>query len=161
MRVFFSRGQIREPYLAHRVQTSTNPTRWTAAYLRAFYGSEELAGVVNPIVASFVKSRHITLLESRIRGETAGTLALFRTPGLVGVYCVGTVPEHRRKGVATGLLARAREIADSEGRAMILQSLESEGAGQFYLDRGFDAVYSKRVFEKSSKGNGGKTTKWT
>jgi GNAT superfamily N-acetyltransferase len=135
------------------VEVSTDPGSWTLAYLRSFYGDVGLSGAVEPVVSSLSKSKQVTFLESRAGGTLAGVLALFRTPGLAGVYCVGTVPEQRNKGIASSLLARARQIADSEGRVMILQTLESDGALQFYLNRGFEELYDKIVLEKSSNGH--------
>lgn len=152
MTVFLSTGPIKVAGMAQEVETSTDSHRWTATYLRSFYGSEDLAGVVNPIVESLLKTRGVTLLESVVGSKIVGVLGLFRTPAIVGVYCVGTLSEHRNQGVATAMLAIAKQIADSEGRAMILQSLASEGAGSFYLDRSFKPMYSKRVLEKSSNG---------
>ena len=78
-------------------------------------------------------------------------MAMFRTRGIVGAYCVGTVPEFRKKGVATALLARARQIATEEGRSLILQTLNSDGVLQFYLRRGFEVIYSKKVLTRKLK----------
>ncbi|MDG7033625.1 MAG: GNAT family N-acetyltransferase [Nitrososphaerota archaeon] len=106
---------------------------------------------MTPIVASLSQSRAVTLLESRADDEVTGVLAIFRTKGIAGVYCVGTTPEHRREGVATSLLSKAKEIADSEGRALVLQTLKSDGVLNFYLDRGFEPLYTKAVLEKRLK----------
>ena len=134
-----------------KMPPSASPQEWTSAYLRSFYGGEGLTDVVTPIVASLSQSRAVTLLESRADGEVAGVLAIFRTREIAGVYCVGTTPEHRRQGVATSLLAKAKEIADSEGRAIVLQTLKSDGVLKFYLDRGFEPLYTKAVLEKRLK----------
>ena len=152
MTVLVSKGPIAGGDGGQEVRTAASAKEWTSTYLRAFYGDEGLARVVEPIVASF-KARTVTLLDSRVKGEAVGVLALFRTPGILGVYCVGTVPEHRRKGVATGLLAAAGRIAETEGRALVLQTLASEGALRFYLERGFEEMYSKLVLEKGSNGD--------
>jgi GNAT superfamily N-acetyltransferase len=130
------------------VKTSTDSNSWTATYLRAFYGDGTLTSIVRPIVSSFQNSRAVTLLEARSRGETVGVSAIFRTPGIAGVYCVGTVPEFRERGVATALLARAGQVASREGRSLILQTLTSDGALRFYLRRGFETMYSKRVLTR-------------
>ena len=135
----------------NEVRTAKDPETWTGAYLRSFYGDEVLTDVVRPIVSSLHKSKGVTLLESKAGGETAGVLAMFRTPGVVGAYCVGTVPEFREGGVATALLARAREVAVEEGRSLILQTLTSDGALGFYVRAGFEAMYSKRVLTKKLK----------
>ena len=73
---------------------------------------------------------------------------MFRTPGVIGAYCVGTVPEYRGRGVATGLLEKAKEVADSEGNALVLQTLASDGVLGFYVERGFEVMYAKRMLEK-------------
>jgi len=82
--------------------------------------------------------------------ETAGVLAIFRTEGLAGVYCVGTVPKHRRRGVAGALLSKAEAIAGNEGRRLILQSLASDVSARFYLERGFKALYCKQLLSKEN-----------
>jgi len=123
---------------------------WTRAYLGAFYGDQELAPHTTRIVTRLLKLKAATLLEARVGGETAGVLALFRTKGLAGVYCVGTIPEHRRKGVAGALLSRAKFIAGDEGRHLVLQALASDVSDRFYLERGFKALYSKQLLSKES-----------
>jgi len=149
MTVLISRGQIMSRGSGWSVAVASAAERWASAYLRAFYGSEALASTITPIVARLLKSKDTTLLEAKIRGKTAGVLALFRTEKVAGVYCVGTVPEFREMGVASGLLARAKEIAESEGRTLILQTLSSDEAGIFYAERGFAALYSKKILQKA------------
>lgn len=151
MSVLLSRAPIVDAH-QQQVDTSRDPGSWTSAYLRSFYGDVQLTDAVETIVSSLSRSKQVTLLESRVRGGMAGVLALFRTAGLAGVYCVGTVPEHRNRGVATSLLAEARRIADSEGRGLVLQSLRSDGSLGLYLGRGFEKLYTKLVLEKSSNG---------
>ena len=123
---------------------------WTRAYLEAFYGNQELAPHTTPIVTRLLELEAATLLEARVVGETAGVLALFRTKGLAGVYCVGTVPEHRRKGVAGALLSRAKFIAGVEGRRLVLQVLASDVSTHYYLERGFKELYSKQLLSKEN-----------
>lgn len=133
-----------------KIVAATDPDRWTKGYLLSFYGNDNLAGVVSRIASSLLRSRAVTLMESRDGEEVVGVLALFRTPGLMGAYCVGTVPRRRGRGIATGLLTRAREIAESEERALVLQTLSSDGLLGFYLHRGFEVMYAKRFMEKKS-----------
>jgi len=133
-----------------RVTISERPATesWTHAYLEAFYGNQELAPIVTQIVARLRELNSVTLLEARIGGETAGVLATFRTRGLTGVYCVGTISEHRRKGVAGALLSKAKALAGFEGRRLVLQSLASDGSLSYYLKRGFRVLYSKQLLSK-------------
>ena len=103
------------------------------------------------MVSSLMTSGAATFLESKVDGHTAGVLAVFRTPGVAGVYCVGTAPEFRNRGVASSLIATARKVADGEGRALILQTLTSDGALPFYLKRGFVEMHSKSVLVRKLK----------
>ena len=151
MAVLSSRGPVGGVAGAQAVSPSASSDEWASAYLRSFYGDEALVGPVASIVSSLFHSRGVTLLESRARGEVAGVLAIFRTRGVAGVYCVGTVPEHRRRGVASGLLTRAKKLADAEGRSLVLQTLESDGALGLYLARGFGVMYTKAVLQKRLK----------
>ncbi len=125
-----------------------NARDWAEAYLKAFYGEVRLLPAVAKIVGPLVKDGSTTLLEAEVDGKVAGTLAAFRTEGLMGVYCVGTVPEFRRRGVAGALLAHARALASSEGRTILLQTLESDGVVPFYQRRGFRILYRKILMMK-------------
>jgi len=126
------------------------PDSWTRAYLGAFYGDQELAPRLTPIVNRLLKLNAVTLLEAAVGGETAGVLAIFRTVGLAGVYCVGTVPKYRKMGIANTLLSRAKDIAKGEKRHLLLQSLSSDGSLRYYLQREFRVLYSKRLLSKEN-----------
>jgi GNAT superfamily N-acetyltransferase len=151
MAVLLSRGPIADES-ATGISVNSRPSAgsWTRAYLESFYGGQELAPSVAPIVRRLPETRGVTLLEATIDHEAAGVLALFRTEGLAGVYCVGTVPRRRRLGVAATLLARAKEMADAEGRSLVLQSLASDGSERYYLDRGFVNLYTKLMYARES-----------
>jgi len=151
MTVLHSAEVIADVGTHHDVTSLSDPQAWTRAYLSSFYGDEKLAAVVLPKVTSLMESKGVTLLETRIGKEIAGVSALFRTKGIAGVYCLGTSPKFRRRGVATALLARARKIADAEGRALVLQTLASDRAMKFYRARGFAKVHSKVVLEKKAQ----------
>jgi GNAT superfamily N-acetyltransferase len=133
-----------------KIKERPAPDSWTRAYLEAFYGDQELAPHVTRIVARLQRLHAVTLLEAIVGDETAGVLAIFRTEGLVGIYCVGTVPEHRRKGVAGTLVSKAVAISRAEGRRLFLQSLASDGTLRYYLERGFKVLYSKKLLLKES-----------
>jgi GNAT superfamily N-acetyltransferase len=133
-----------------RITMPSSAEIWTRAYLRAFYGDENLAASVVPIVSRLLRAKTITLLEAKVDEKTAGVMAISRTRGLAGVYCAGVVPQYRSKGVASGLFIRAKEIAYAEGRELILQTLASDRAESFYSRRGFVKLYSKRMLSKES-----------
>lgn len=130
--------------------TARTASEWSKAYLLSFYGSDSLMSAVTKIVGHLVTTRVVTLLEARKDSAVAGVLAIFRTPHLAGVYCVGTLPEFRRRGVAGTLLGEATIIAASEGRRLVLQTLKSDGVEEFYVKRGFVAAYEKQFVGQES-----------
>lgn len=132
-----------------RIDLAQSSENWSDAYLLAFYGDLELAPEVRRVAERLQKMDSTTLLEARRRGEVAGVLAIFRTEGLAGVYCVCTVPRFRRTGIAGMLLERAKEIVSSEGRILFLQVLESDRTEPFYRECGFKVLYRKLLMQKS------------
>ena len=71
-------------------------------------------------------------------GIAAGVTLSVRDERLVGIYAVATLPEHRRKGVSTALLARAVEDARLLGTELItLQVKTGSYAEGFYRNLGF------------------------
>jgi ribosomal protein S18 acetylase RimI-like enzyme len=139
-----SRPNIR-PNRAVSIRRTTDVGSWCDAYLLSFYGDLSLKPRVLPILSRLARSRRVTMLEANFRGRLAGVTALYRTPDLLGLYCLGTVPECRRMGVAHSLLDEARRVAKSEGRTLVLQSLVSEGAVSFYYKSGFKKLYIKNM----------------
>jgi GNAT superfamily N-acetyltransferase len=131
-----------------RTTSGASVDEWSLAYLYSFYGEAGLMPAVTKVVRRLQKVKRATLLEARLDGYVAGVLALFKTKGMAGVYCVGTVPKFRRRGVAGALLAHVKNIALSEGRSLVLQTLRSDGAEQFYSERGFSKAYRKNIMEK-------------
>jgi GNAT superfamily N-acetyltransferase len=122
---------------------------WAKVYLQSFYGDQGLEEEVRQVLEK-LRNRHeeSTLLTARIGGDAAGVLAMHRTPGLLGIYCVGTLPEFRAKGVAATLLNSALSASRNEGRRVVLQVIMSDGYEPYYIDRGFRRLYLKTLFRK-------------
>ena len=122
---------------------------WCETYLRAFYGELSLLKSVVASVKKALGEGRTRLVLASVGRKPAGTLAVHGRRGLSGVYCVGTIPEFRERGVATALLRRAKEISDSEGRTTLtLQTFRSDSLERFYYKRGFELAYSKDVLVK-------------
>ncbi|MGH9921036.1 MAG: GNAT family N-acetyltransferase [Nitrososphaerales archaeon] len=122
---------------------------WTRTYLQAFYGDLSLNSGVIKIMRQVVKDKRASVILARVGQAPAGCAVLFRTAGgVAGVYCVGTAPSFRERGVAAAVLAHVREIAEGEGRRLILQTLASDAVEGFYLKQGFRRVYTKTLYER-------------
>ncbi|MDA4128599.1 MAG: GNAT family N-acetyltransferase [Thaumarchaeota archaeon] len=118
---------------------------WSRTYLRAFYGDEFLLPQVLSSVKRATKRGRSKFFLATHKGSPSGTLATYRKNGYIGVYCVGTVPEKRGKGVASTLLSTAHEYVLKRKDAMILQTFRSDDVERFYYERGFKRAYAKEV----------------
>ncbi len=127
-------------------------TEWAATYALSFYGNLSLKGPLERIVHRLAEEPSVTLVSGTKDGKTLGVLAAFRTPGLLGVYCVGTRVENRRMGVAGSMIHEVSKIASAEGRELILQTIVSEGFEDFYARGGFRRLYLKHMMQRKTSG---------
>jgi GNAT superfamily N-acetyltransferase len=121
---------------------------WATSYSLSFYGGLGVRDSVSLIVSRFRTEPSVTLLAGKKDGKTVGMLAAFRTPGLLGLYCIGTLGEHRSMGVAGSLIHEASRLASAEGRLLILQTIVSEKVDDFYVKGGFRRLYLKQFMRR-------------
>lgn len=121
---------------------------WASSYLLSFYGELSLLSPVTKAVAKASEDPACRLLLAKLEGKPVGTLALYQTDRFAGAYCVGVLPAYRKAGVATALLQLASQLAEKDGKKLILQTFLSESVEGFYLKRGFMKVFIKDVFVK-------------
>jgi GNAT superfamily N-acetyltransferase len=122
--------------------------QWAEAYLDSFYGERGLLPVVLNCVERAKARGAVTLLLATLEGKIAGELAIFRSPSVCGVYCVGTHPRFRKNGVASTMMKKAYDIAIDEDRRLILQTIVSDSTEQLYLRLGFVRSYLKTLMIK-------------
>jgi GNAT superfamily N-acetyltransferase len=132
----------------HEVRTA----EWAATYSLSFYGGLGKQDSVSLIADRFRMEPSVTLFAAEREGKTLGVLAAFRTPGLFGVYCVGTLGKHRSIGVAGSLIHEASRMAAAEGRLFILQTIDSEKVEGFYARGGFHRLYLKKLMRREASG---------
>ena len=122
---------------------------WTRTYLQAFYGDQRLNDEVNKIMRKVVKDKKATVILARMGETPVGCAVMHRSAGgVAGAYCIGTAPSFRGRGVAATMMRHMREVAQSEGRRLILQTLASDSAEGFYLKQGFKLAYTKTFYER-------------
>jgi N-acetylglutamate synthase-like GNAT family acetyltransferase len=122
---------------------------WTRTYLQAFYGDQKLSDEVLRIMRKVVRDGKASVIIARIGKDVVGCAALYRTKGnIAGAYCIGTAPQFRGRGVATTMVKYMRELAESEGRRLILQTIASDGVEGLYLKQGFKRAYVKSLFKR-------------
>jgi hypothetical protein len=126
--------------------------QWATVYLKAFYGDTKIIDVVLKTLGRVSGNKDAALVLATLDGKAAGCLALFRSQGVLGVYCVGTVPDMRREHVASTMLDLASKIASKENRKLVLQTILSDSVEPLYLKLGFRRLYLKELFAGETAG---------
>jgi GNAT superfamily N-acetyltransferase len=124
---------------------------WCEAYLQAFYGNLELFSPTLEIVRRSMKQEGATFVSARIAKSIVGTLVMYTKEGVLGIYCVGTRPRFRKKGVANTMLAFANDVSRHAGATMILQTMLSDRVEGLYIKLGLVPVYRKEVFARQGR----------
>lgn len=94
-----------------------------------------------------------------IKGKPAGTTLLLMTEKVGGIYAVATLPEYRKKGVSTAILARA--ISDAKNKkchTITLQAVTGSYAESFYGRMGFYTSFISPIYELQAKDGKDKVT---
>ncbi len=97
-----------------------------------------------------VENKAVTLLLARESGrkESAqGCLLAFVTPqNLMGIYCVGTDPKWRGRGIAHAMMCFAEEKARRIGcKCMTLQTVTSDGVSPIYKRMGYVTEFERNI----------------
>ena len=77
----------------------------------------------------------------------AGCLFTFNEPrDCLGIYCVGTVPEQRGRGIARAMLLFTEEIAKKRGLSLLtLQTLTSDQVAPMYKKLGYTTEFERDI----------------
>jgi hypothetical protein len=112
---------------------------WIGVFCRS-YSVHEWKGEVERIMN--VNFDRLGLWLSYDGKMPAGCAALYCKNGIAGLYCLGTVSQLRKKGLANDILATVAKLHDD----LFLQTLGSEGLLPFFEKAGLTVVYTKRIY---------------
>jgi ribosomal protein S18 acetylase RimI-like enzyme len=121
---------------------------WSETYLISFYGETKMLSTVRKIVNKLVQNKDVSLMLAKFQGSPIGTLAIFRSEDINGVYCLGTRPSSRNLGAASTMLRSAYEMSVKEKARFVLQTMLSDSIEEFYLKLGFIKRYTKDFFNR-------------
>jgi GNAT superfamily N-acetyltransferase len=80
-------------------------------------------------------------------GLAVSTLHLLRDGATAGIYAVGTVKAHRRKGVSSTLIARAIRDAQTAGCDVVCLSTDADGYAEgLYAKLGFERAFVSELW---------------
>jgi N-acetylglutamate synthase-like GNAT family acetyltransferase len=95
--------------------------------------------------------RHFDLLVSGIRMNLeyipAACAILYCSKRVMGLYCLGTLPKFRRKGLAFQIVKSSISRAKTRGmKFFFVQTFLSDGFAEMYEKAGLELAYRKRIY---------------
>jgi GNAT superfamily N-acetyltransferase len=144
MQVLRSTGEIE--HFKTKVQVAAKPediSAWVDIFCRSFsvpIWQDEVTRIITS------KINKLALLLAYRGNIASGCAAIFTHSQVSGLYCLGTVPEQRNKGVAKSILNYAKFFAKKQNSIFLfLQTLESEKLVDMYKRSGFEVKYTKTI----------------
>ena len=116
---------------------------WADVMCRGFGHDQTMGEVGRSVLIVPEVRRYLACVD----GIPAGTTLIYSQFGMGYVDHVATLPEHRRKGVASAMIARA--VADSQAmgnRWTTLETTTGSNAEQIYQRQGFRIAYHRRRY---------------
>ena len=115
---------------------------WADIFCKS-YDCPEWFDEVNTIVRKSVSE-----VEYVVDSEyNASCAALYEKNSVLGLYCLGTVPEKRRKGLAKLLITYAlNQVKTRKLDFLMLETYQRDALLEFYLKLGFEKVYEKKIY---------------
>ena len=115
---------------------------WTEIFCKS-YDCLDLTDEVNSIVRNSI-SDVVYLVDS---DYNASCVALYEKNSMLGLYCLGTIPEYRKKGLAKSLINYAlNQVRDKNLDFLMLETYARDNLLKFYSNLGFEQVYEKKIY---------------
>ncbi len=115
---------------------------WSDIFCRSF-DCPEWIDEVNAIVRNSISNVEY-LVDSEYNGSC---VALFEKGFVLGLYCLGTVKENRKKGLARLLINYAiDQVRLRNLEFLMLETYGLDGLIDFYSNLGFEKVYEKKIY---------------
>ena len=131
----------KENYSVHHIARKDS-LLWSDIFCRSF-DCPEWIDEVNAIVRNSISNVEY-LVDSEYNGSC---VALFEKVSVLGLYCLGTVKENRRKGFARLLINYAiDQVRLRNLEFLMLETYGRDGLLDFYSKLGFEKVYEKKIY---------------
>ncbi|MBS1715777.1 MAG: GNAT family N-acetyltransferase [Armatimonadetes bacterium] len=145
--------KLPDAYTFERLSSADDGEDWAKTLSESYPVAPLAARSMSPVHVRTDDAADAPLQFFRIRSgdETVGVSLLAMIDGLAGIYCVGTMPDHRRKGLGAvltaGPLAVARDLGLTTG---VLQS--SEAGYSVYRGLGFEDDGAVQLYVRVPEG---------
>jgi GNAT superfamily N-acetyltransferase len=134
-----------------KVDQTRDVDAWNKTFVKSFGIPPEWLSELERRVRMSLDDRATILIIAKEKNltEPSGCLLMHIDPkDYLGVYCVGTIPERRSRGVARSMMAKAQVYAfEKNCTTMLLQTLKSDGVTPMYSKMGFDLAFERDVLQ--------------
>jgi len=121
--------------------TSDDSMLWSKTFCSA-YDCQEWILPVDKIV-----KKSLSTIEYYVDESINSCMALYEKNSLLGLYCLGTVQNMRRKGLAESLINFAQsEVNRRKLKFLMLETYKKDNLLDFYLKLGFQEIYEKNIY---------------
>ncbi len=80
-------------------------------------------------------------------GNNASCVTLYENNNIMGLYCLGTIQDKRRRGLAKSLINHAlNQVKIKNLNFLVLETYARDNLLKFYLMLGFEIIYKKKIF---------------
>ncbi|MEX0910616.1 MAG: GNAT family N-acetyltransferase [Nitrosopumilaceae archaeon] len=136
-----SAGNSLENFSIHHIARKDS-LLWADIFCKS-YDCPDWIDEVNAIVRKSVSEVEY-LVDSE---NNASCVALYEKNSVLGLYCLGTVPEKRKKGLANLLITYAlNQVKTKKLDFLMLETYQRDSLLEFYLKLGFEKVYEKKIY---------------
>lgn len=121
--------------------TNGDSMLWSKTFCNA-YDCYEWIAPVDKIVRNSLSS-----IEYYVDESMSSCMALYEKNSLLGLYCLGTIPKMRKKGLAESLINFAQsEINQRKLKFLMLETYGRDNLLGFYSKLGFEEIYHKNIY---------------
>ena len=114
---------------------------WT----RIFCDAYDCQNWSRPVASILEQSSHF--IDYFVDESASSCMALYEKGSVLGLYCLGTVPDKRNRGSAASLIDFASNEVNSRNlEFLMLETYEKDGLLEFYSKLGFERLYHKTVY---------------
>ena len=125
----------------HRIEKKDS-LFWADIFCKSYDCTEWLDEVSNIVKTSFSQAEFLLDAENR-----ASCVALYEKNSILGLYCLGTLPEKRKKGLAKLLINYAlNKVKAKNLDFLMLETYKRDDLLGFYSKLGFEKVYEKKIY---------------
>ena len=129
-----------------------NVRLWNEVFMRSYSINPEWESELLRREGIFLNDQSTTLLLAREHDsefEASGCTLLHRFPNdFLGIYCVGTLPQSRNRGIASSMIKKAEDFAAKIGcKYLTLQTLAYDGVTPVYQKLGFEIDFERNILQ--------------